>query len=772
MQRIIINTNVATQEHYDENGFSIRGGSPRIVANSEFMLTWNLYSATPGANRDGADVSTWTRHTGYAGCTARLGCDDDWMHRVSGTYAGEAITAGGAVPSTLTVTINGATDQNLSFSGLVTLYNASGEYETFLYTSRTISGNTVSFNVGSGLTAEHSYSNGNTATCSQELFFQASADPQLSNPGNGIFVFKVRSTSTKLKKIIDTINGEVIGIQGLELLPFSVDGTTVTQYPSLFLDTPILVTTMQEVGTPDQIPDSMIDPIGEEVAVLLQSGISQEIWNPVSSSWSVYSGGSGEWKGRYWLTGGGSGASKTEFPLIQGPQGNMPTISAGSASSLPAGSAPTVDVVSSGSGYTINLGIPSASDGITPVLSGGTVTTLPAGSSASAEIVSSGESTYYINLSLPRGSDGQNGSMAFPIQSYSSDSAYSSMTCITYNGGGYQVTSDTTAGENPDNAASKFICFASSGAVGSTGPAGSNGSDGAPGSDGSNGSDGISPIVSVTQLSSGARIITSDALGETAADILNGSDGHLAAAIQEYSSDSAYAALSFLTYNGGGYQVVSATNAGENPDNTPGKFLCFASSGTSGSNGSNGSDGHLVGARQVVSSLVSGAIVLEDEAVPVAVLTSAGNLYYLEKGSIAISSGAWSINPAPYLAYDNVSSFSGPWTVYFAGGLPEPQTIHSGGSAIVPQEHQAYQVSLTSGTAISIDSSGLSSSTCMTFELWLDMPSSSVSFTLPAFTWIDGAAPDFTSGSTRYAVAVRWDGSDFLANLAYEKVLS
>lgn len=396
--------------------------------------------------------------------------------------------------------------------------------------------------------------------------------------------------------------------------------------------------------------------------------------------------------------------------------------------------------------------------GITPVLSGGSVTTLPPGTSATAELVSSGGSTYILNLGIPQGQDGV---MAFPIQPYSSDSAYSSMTCIAYNGGGYQVISGTTAGENPDNAASKFICFASKGTDGSDGDDGisptitvsatssgtqiitsdAQGTSSAFVSNGTDGTDGVSPVVSATQTSSGAVIVTSDALGSTTVEILNGTDG----------TDGVSPTCSVTQVSSGAVIVTSDT---------------------SGVSSATILHGRLEGASEVVSSLTSGAIVLESEAVPVYVRTSAGTLYPVEKGTISISSGSWHIDPAAYLAYDGVSSFAGPWTVYYAGGLPDFQYIHGGSSSIVPLEHQVYQISISSGASVTVDSSGLNSSVCMTAELWLDMPSSAVSFTLPAFTWIDGGAPLFSSGSTRYAITIRWNGSKFLANLAYTEALA
>lgn len=210
-------------------------------------------------------------------------------------------------------------------------------------------------------------------------------------------------------------------------------------------------------------------------------------------------------------------------------------------------------------------------------------------------------------------------------------------------------------------------------------PAGAPGQDG---QDGADGMDGISPVVSITQLESGVEIYASDAEGnETSGEILNGS---LTMPIQPYASDSAYEALTCIAYNGGGYQVISATSAGEDPDNAASKFICFAS----------------------------------------------------------------------------------------AGGIPDFQLITSGGSSIVPQVNHVYQVALTSGAVISVNSSGLTSSVCVTQELWIDMPSTAVSFSLPGFTWIDGIVPDFATGNTRYVLTVRWNGTKFLANSAYEESLA
>lgn len=73
------------------------------------------------------------------------------------------------------------------------------------------------------------------------------------------------------------------------------------------------------------------------------------------------------------------------------------------------------------------------------------------------------------------------------------------------------------------------------------------------------------------------------------------------------------------------------------------------------------------GSSQDVSALTDGKIILTADTVPFMIRTSAGSYYPIEKGSLSVSSGSWVIDPAPYLAYDDAGSFTGTWTVYFAG---------------------------------------------------------------------------------------------------------
>jgi hypothetical protein len=61
--------------------------------------------------------------------------------------------------------------------------------------------------------------------------------------------------------------------------------------------------------------------------------------------------------------------------------------------------------------------------------------------------------------------------------------------------------------------------------------------------------------------------------------------------------------------------------------------------------------------------------IAQENAMPVAVYTASGSCYPIEKGSLSKYESGWRISIAPYLAYDNVSRFSGTWYVYCAGGV-------------------------------------------------------------------------------------------------------
>ena len=66
-------------------------------------------------------------------------------------------------------------------------------------------------------------------------------------------------------------------------------------------------------------------------------------------------------------------------------------------------------------------------------------------------------------------------------------------------------------------------------------------------------------------------------------------------------------------------------------------------------------------------------LTVDGNAIPVMIQTNLGNIYPLEKGSLSAGTGSdagkFLIDIRPYLAYDNVASFTGPWTVYYGAGI-------------------------------------------------------------------------------------------------------
>ena len=76
----------------------------------------------------------------------------------------------------------------------------------------------------------------------------------------------------------------------------------------------------------------------------------------------------------------------------------------------------------------------------------------------------------------------------------------------------------------------------------------------------------------------------------------------------------------------------------------------------------------------------SGNYTMQDDAtIPAAVLTSAGNLYPVEKRSITVDTVNHTVtfNVAPYLAYDNAASFSGTWRLYLAAYCPSSDAAYT-----------------------------------------------------------------------------------------------
>lgn len=92
--------------------------------------------------------------------------------------------------------------------------------------------------------------------------------------------------------------------------------------------------------------------------------------------------------------------------------------------------------------------------------------------------------------------------------------------------------------------------------------------------------------------------------------------------------------------------------------------------GPQGEKGEQGVPGTLANFKLEITGITDNSIIIDNEnAFPVAVYTSNGNCYPIEKESIFKTEKGWSLAIDKYLAYDNVSTFTAPWYIYCAGGV-------------------------------------------------------------------------------------------------------
>lgn len=122
---------------------------------------------------------------------------------------------------------------------------------------------------------------------------------------------------------------------------------------------------------------------------------------------------------------------------------------------------------------------------------------------------------------------------------------------------------------------------------------------------------------------------------------------------------------------------VEAIEEGENPSATveatgsnTAKVFSFNFKLPKGKQGEQGEPGTIENFEIKVNSLASGKIAVKVNALPVMVKAPSGNYYPIEKTRLTGSTSAgWQIDPAPFLGYENMASFTGTWSVFCAGGV-------------------------------------------------------------------------------------------------------
>ena len=91
-------------------------------------------------------------------------------------------------------------------------------------------------------------------------------------------------------------------------------------------------------------------------------------------------------------------------------------------------------------------------------------------------------------------------------------------------------------------------------------------------------------------------------------------------------------------------------------------------------------------------------------------------------------------------------------------------------SNVLLAHNTVVQHFLSEEDVITIDTSEMTSDKSVTMELWLTMPKTVVSFSIPGVNWLE--EPSFDTANMLYCVVLRWDGEKVLANVAYSVEVS
>lgn len=118
---------------------------------------------------------------------------------------------------------------------------------------------------------------------------------------------------------------------------------------------------------------------------------------------------------------------------------------------------------------------------------------------------------------------------------------------------------------------------------------------------------------------------------------------------------------------------------------------------------------------------------------------------------------------------DNGKSWSGAIRILGKQGIAGISITEHTESAFAPVDGAIYKHTIVAGETIELGTTNFTADRCATFELWLTMGDTVVSFSLPDnLVWVS-SAPIFGDINTLYALVIRWDGSGFVANMAYSK---
>ena len=172
------------------------------------------------------------------------------------------------------------------------------------------------------------------------------------------------------------------------------------------------------------------------------------------------------------------------------------------------------------------------------------------------------------------------------------------------------------------------------------------------------------------------------------------------------------------------------------------------------------------------SDVTSGTLSVSTYGCPVSISDDTGITYPLQFGSCTMDGNNVIINMTANLSAIG-KEVTGTWYVNFAsGGKETPAGVYlteQSESSIAPVDGAIYRHTIVADETIELEMANLTADRCATFELWLTMGDTVVSFSLPDnLVWVS-SAPSFGDINTLYALVIRWDGSGFVANMAYSK---
>lgn len=320
MQKLYLNT--VDRTWYDADGSQPSDSNPQIPLGNTERVVIQCCTETPDAGTPGVDPENdWTRDAQFdlTGVTALLSADNNFTRHLNGTLA-SALEAG--TVSSAVLTIANATTGKIPSAGTVRLFDASGGFETLEYTARSVSGSAVTFTLASGSTLDNSYAAGTVADCPESLYAQASMNTDESDPATGLFVFDIVMDSRKLRENSDYADTSEIGdVKGLELLIFTVQGSTVETRNSYLCTTFRIPIPMADPNQNPSMPETYADNVAAIINALLAQGFSVQFsadgtnWHDTQTASDLYfrfrsvsSGSSGTWSSAVALARGPKGS--------------------------------------------------------------------------------------------------------------------------------------------------------------------------------------------------------------------------------------------------------------------------------------------------------------------------------------------------------------------------------------------------------------------------------------------------------------------------------